>query len=131
MESPHDTYRLRYITSDLIYIDLKSKIFILTVETFRNDWFSNLKSNAFFWLEIIIYEILLTFRESLLVLSQLLTTTISLFTEAWTLSMTLSDAKTVVPSEKLTSTYGLWIYACHWYAKKKKYWAQHRSLRNT
>ena len=28
MESPHDTNRLRYITSDLIFMVLKSKIFI-------------------------------------------------------------------------------------------------------
>ena len=28
MESPHDTNRVRYITSDLIYMVLKRKIFI-------------------------------------------------------------------------------------------------------
>ena len=54
----------------------------LTVETFVRIVSQILMSNAFFWLEIIIYELLLTFRESLLVLSQLSTPTSSLFTEA-------------------------------------------------
>ena len=54
----------------------------LTIETFVRIVSLFLMSNAFFWLEIIIYEVLLTFRESLLVLSQLSTDTSSLFTEA-------------------------------------------------
>ena len=53
----------------------------LTVETFVRIVSRILMSNAFFWLEIIIYEVLLTFRESLLVLSQLSTPTSSLFNE--------------------------------------------------
>ena len=57
-------------------------------------------SIAFFWLEIIIYEVLLMLRESLLALSQLSTPTSYLFTVAWTLLMSLSDAKTVVSSAK-------------------------------
>ena len=63
MESPHDTNRLRYFTSDLIYMVLKSKIFIecneknLTVETFVRIDSRILMSNAFFWLEIIIHEV--------------------------------------------------------------------------
>ena len=77
MESPHDTNRLRYFISDLIYIFIKCKIFInynakeFDSEGFRNDWFSNFNVECVFLLDIIIYEILLTFRESLLVLSQL------------------------------------------------------------
>ena len=65
--------------SDLIYMVLESKIFIdvtprnLTVEIFVRIVSRILMSNAFFWLEILIYEVLLTFRESLLVLSQLST----------------------------------------------------------
>ena len=59
-------------------------------------------SIAFFWLEINIYEVLLTFRESLLALSQLSTLISSLFTVVWTLLMSLSDAKTVVSSAKWT-----------------------------
>ena len=43
----------------------------LTVETFVRIDSRILMSNQFLWLEIIIYEVLLTFRESLLVLSQL------------------------------------------------------------
>ena len=54
----------------------------LTVEIFVRIVSRILMSNAFFWLEIIIYEVLLTFRESLFVLSQLSTPTSSLFTEA-------------------------------------------------
>ena len=54
----------------------------LTVETFVRIVSRILMSNAFFWLEIIIYEVLLMFRESLLVLSRLSTPTSSLFTEA-------------------------------------------------
>ena len=53
----------------------------LTVETFVGIVSRIVMSNAFFWLEIIIYEVLLTFTESLLVLSQLSTPTSSLFTE--------------------------------------------------
>ena len=109
MESPYNTNRLRYITSDLIYIVLKSIRFFsnemprnLTVETFVRIVSQILMSNVYFWLEIIIYHILLTFRESLLALSQLSTPTSSLFTEAWTLLMSLSDAKTVVSSAKWT-----------------------------
>ena len=63
----------------------------LTVETFVSIVSRILMSNGFFFSEIIIYEVLLTFRESLLVLSQLSTPTSSLFTEAWTLLMSLSD----------------------------------------
>ena len=71
MESPHDTNRLKYITSDLIYMVLKGRFPSsatprnLTVETFVRIVSLILMSNAFFWLEIIIYEVLLTFRESL------------------------------------------------------------------
>ena len=119
-----------YITSDLIYMVLKSKIFIernvrnLTVETFIRIVSWIWMSNAFFWLEIIIYEVwydktshfihficilqkLLLFRESLLVLSQLSTPTSSLFTEVWTLLMSLSDVKTVVSSAKWTKR--IWV----------------------
>ena len=53
----------------------------LIVETFVRINSRNLTSNAFFWLENIIYEVLLTFIESLLVLSQLSTPTSSLFTD--------------------------------------------------
>ena len=108
MESPHNTNRLRYITSDLIYMVLKSKIFInmmprnLTIEIFVRIVSRILMSNAFFWLEIIIYEVLLMIRESLLLLSQLSIPTSSLFTEAWTLLMSLLDAKTVVSLAKWT-----------------------------
>ena len=43
-----------------------------------------------------------------------------LFTEAWTMLMSLSDAKTVVSSAKLTKRIsGLRINACHWYSKEK------------
>ena len=54
-------------------------------------------SNAFFWLQIIIYEVLLTFRENLLVLSKLSTPTSSLFTVANTVNVTVG-CKTVVSS---------------------------------
>ena len=52
----------------------------LTVETFVRIESRILMSIAFFWLEIIIYEVLLTLRESLLALSQLQTPTSSPFT---------------------------------------------------
>ena len=74
MSSPHDTNRLRYFTSDLIYMVLKVRFSLsvrpmnLTVETFVRIDSRILMSNAFFWLEIIMYEFLLTLRESLLVL---------------------------------------------------------------
>ena len=45
----------------------------LTVETFVRSESLRLMSNAFSWLEIITYEVLLAFRENLLVLSQLST----------------------------------------------------------
>ena len=88
---------------------IKSKIFIkcntkeLTVETFVRIESRILISIWFFWLEIIIYEILLALRESLLALSQLSIPTSSLFTVAWTSLMSLSNAKTVVSSAKWTT----------------------------
>ena len=77
MKSPRENNRLRYFTSDLIYMVFKSKICIecnakdLTVETFVRIGSQILMSNEFFWLEIIIYEVLLTLRECLWVLGQL------------------------------------------------------------
>ena len=56
-------------------------------------------------MEIIIYEVLLTLRESLLALIQLSTPTSTLFTVARTLLMSLSDAKTVVSSTKWTKRF--------------------------
>ena len=76
-------------------------------------------SIVFFWLEIIIHEVLLTLRESLLVLSQLSTPTSSLFTVAWTLLMSLLDAKPVVSSAKWQNASDLRIYTCHWYTKER------------
>ena len=81
MESPHDTNRLRYFSSDLLYKVIKSKISSsvtsrnLPVETFvRIEW-RILMSIAFLWLEIILYEVFLVLRESLLAFSQLSTPT--------------------------------------------------------
>ena len=125
MESPHDTNRLRYITSDLIYMVLNSKISYcvrprnLTVETFISIVSRILTANEFFWLKIIIYEVLLTFRESLLVLSHLSTPTSSQFTEAWTLLTSLSDAKTLYHQQNEQSASGLRSYGCHWCTKEK------------
>ena len=54
MESPHDTNRLRYFTSDLIYIIHKSKVFIecntkeFDCWNFRTDWFSNFNVKCVF-----------------------------------------------------------------------------------
>ena len=73
----------------------------LTVETFVKIDSRILMSNAFFWLEIIIYEVLQTFNESQLFLSQLSTPTSSLFTVARTPLMSQSDAKTVVFVSKM------------------------------
>ena len=108
MESPHDTNRLWYFTSNLIYMDIKSKSFITCNDkefdgwNFRKDWFSNFSVESVFLVGDYHYEILLTFREILLVLSQLSTPTSYLFTVAWTLLMSLSDSKTVVSSAKWT-----------------------------
>ena len=107
----------------------------MTVETFVRIESRILMSIAFFWLVTIIYEVLLTLRESLLALSQVSTPTSSLFTVAWTLLMTLLDAKTVVSSAKWTKRN--WFddlymsLICIDPSQKKKYWAQHRSLWNT
>ena len=63
MEFPHDTNRLRYITSDLIYMVIKRKIFIernakeFDRRNFCKDCFSNFNVKKFFSLEIIIYEV--------------------------------------------------------------------------
>ena len=75
----------------------------LTFEIFIRYDSRILMSNAFFWLVIIMYEVLLTFIERLLVLSQLSTHTSSLFTAVWTLLMSLSNPKTVVSSAKWTN----------------------------
>ena len=91
----------------------------LTVETFVRIESWILMSIAFFWLEIIIYEVLLMLRESLLALSQLSTPTSSLFTVAWTLLMSLSDAKTVVSSANQQNASDMRIYTYHLYTKEK------------
>ena len=72
----------------------------LAVEIFVRIQSLILLSNTFFWLEIIVYEVLLTWRESLLVLSQLSTRISSILTVARTLLISLSDAKTVFSSAK-------------------------------
>ena len=84
----------------MIYIKCNDKN--LTVETFIGIDNQILMSNAFFWLEIIIYEVLLTFTESLLVFRRLSTLMGCQSTMAWTLSMSLSDAETVLSSAKWT-----------------------------
>ena len=77
-----------YFTSDLISMVLKVRFSSsvmprnLTVEIFVRIDYRILMFNVFIWLEIIIYEVLLTFRENLLVLSQLPTSTSYLFTVA-------------------------------------------------
>ena len=88
MESPHDTNRLRDITIAILFIWCIKVRFTssvtprnLTIETFLRIVSRIFMSNALFWLEIIIYEISLTFRESLLVLSRLSTPTSSLWHE--------------------------------------------------
>ena len=99
---------------------IKSKEFLiwrnLTVYTFVRIESLILTSITFFWLEIIIYEVLLTLRESLLALSQLSAPTSSLFTVAWTLLMSLSDANTVVSSAKWTKR--IWFYMSLIYKRK-------------
>ena len=102
----------------------------LIVETFVRIESWVLISIAFFWLEIIIYEVLLMLRESLLALSQLSTPTSSLFTVAWTLLMSLLDAKTCTIS-KMNKTHLIWGCIHVIDIQKKEYWAQHRTLWNT
>ena len=80
----------------------------LTVEIFVRIEFRLLISVAFFWSEIIIYKVLLTFRESLLVLSQSSTPTSSLFTVALTLLMSLLDA-TLHYNNNLLVTLFTWL----------------------
>ena len=65
MKFPHDTNRLRYFSSDIFYMVIKSKLSSsatprnLTVETFVRIESGSLMSDAFFWLEIIMYDVLL------------------------------------------------------------------------
>ena len=125
MEFPHDTNRLRYLV--VIYFTCSLKVRFskrvtarnLTVETVVRIESRSLVSDAFFWMEIIIYKVLLTFTESLLDLSQLSTLTSSLFTVAWTVLMSLSDAKTAVSSANEHNASDLRIYVCHWYTNEK------------
>ena len=87
-------------------------------------------SNAFFWLELIIYEVLLTFRESLLVLSQLSTPTSSLFTRQEYCWCHCRMQKLLYRRQNWTKRN--WSEdLCTSLMYKKKYWAQHRTLRNT
>ena len=123
MESPHDSNRLRYFSSDLFFtwsFKVKSSSSENDKEfddwNFRPDSISKFfpcgtvgktvplryRSDALFWLIGIKYEVSLTFRESLLDLSQLSTHTSSLLTVAWTLLMSLSGGKTGVSSAKWT-----------------------------
>ena len=105
----------------------------LIVDTFVRIESQILVPIAFFWLKIIIYEVLLMLRESLLLLSQLSTMTpaSSLFTEALTLLISLSDAKTVVSSAKWTKMHLIQGSIHVFDMRNKKYWAQHWALWNT
>ena len=67
-------------TLTTVYSHSRVRFLEFDVETFVRIHSRILMSNTFFWLEIVIYEVLLTFRESLLVLNQLSTPTRSLFT---------------------------------------------------
>ena len=102
----------------------------LTVVTFVRIDSRILMSNALLWMEIIIHEVLLTFRESLLILSPLSTPTSSLFTVAWTLLMSLSDAKNSYIVSKINKAHLVWGSMHVIDIQKKKYWAKHRVLRN-
>ena len=62
-------------------------------------------SDVSFRLEIIIYKVLLTLRESQFALSQLSTPTSSLFTVEWTLLLSLSDAKKCFIVTKMHETH--------------------------
>ena len=85
-------------------------------------------SIAYFLLKIIIYEVLLTLRESLLALSQVSTPTSSLFTVAWTLLMFgCKNCCIISKMNKMHLIRGS-IHVID--IQKKKYWAQHRPLWN-
>ena len=125
MESPHDTNSLWYFNTDLIYMLIKSKILIkcnakeIDCWNFHKDWFSNFNVECVF---LVGYHTssFTNIQRSLLVLSQLSTPTSSLFTVSWTLLMSLSDAKTVVSSEKWTKH--IWLEnlcMSYWYPKEK------------
>ena len=99
----------------------------LTVETSVRIESPILMSIAFFWLEIVIYEILLTLRESLLALSQLSTPTSFLFRVAWSLLSFTVGCKNCCIISKWTKTHLIWGYIHVIDIQKKEYWAQHRS----
>ena len=78
MESPHYTNRPIYILVATLFTWSLKENFVnrvtprnLTVEAFVRIESKIVMLNMFFWLMIIIYEVLLTLRESLLALSQL------------------------------------------------------------
>ena len=113
MESPHDTNRLRYITSDLTDMVHNSKIFIecnskeFDCWNFRKDWFSNFNVEYVFLVGDYHIWSFTAFRESVLALSQISAPTSSLFTVAWTLSMSLSDEKTCIV-RKMKNAHLVW-----------------------
>ena len=80
----------------------------LTVETFVRIESRILMSIAFLWLEIIIYKVLQTLTESLLALSQLSTSTSTLFTVAWTLLNVTVRCKNCYIFIKMNKTNLIW-----------------------
>ena len=91
----------------------------LTVETFVRIDSRIWMSNAFYWLEIIIYEVLLTFREILFVFSQFSIHISSWFTVTWTLLMSRRMQKLLYRQQNEQNASGLRVYACHWYIIEK------------
>ena len=80
---------------------------------------------------IIIYEVLLMLRESLLALSQLSTPTSSLFTVAWCIVNVTVRCKNCCSICKMNKMHLIWGHINVIDMQKKEYWAQHQPLWNT
>ena len=102
----------------------------LSVETFTRIDSRILISNACFWLDINIYEVLLMFRESLLVLSQLSTPTSSLHWGMNIVNITVGCKNCFIIS-KMNKAHLVWGSMHVIDIQNKKYWAQYLTLRKT
>ena len=137
MESPRDTNRLRYFIIDLIYKVLEVRLSLsvtprnLPVETFVRIDSRILMSNAFFCLEITIYEVLLMFRESLFGLEPAINSyQFPVYCDMNIINVTVRCNNCCIVC-KMNKAHLVWGSMHVIYKQNKKHWTQHWALRNT
>ena len=137
MESPQDANRLRYFTSDFIYIVIKSKIFIkceameFDCQNFRNDWFLNLNVVCVFLVGYYhIWSITNVQRKSVGLEPVINSYQFPVHCGLNIVHVSVGWRSCCIVS-KMIKKYLVWRSMHVTDIRKKKYCSQHRSLRNT